>query len=78
MTNLFMMSEFGEKYGIAMHYLHDRTISYLSKHYCNRVQKYLWAGKKFNYEVTTTHLIGVEYNSIQRASQCSRFLVKRI
>jgi hypothetical protein len=33
---------------------------------------------KFNSEVTNTHLIGVEYNSIQRASQCSRFLVKRI
>jgi hypothetical protein len=48
MTNLFLMSEFGEKYGIAMHYLHDRTISYLSKHYCDMVQKCLWAGKKFN------------------------------
>jgi hypothetical protein len=49
MTNLFLMTEFGEKYGIVMHYLHDRTISYLSKHYCDRVQKCSWAAIKVQF-----------------------------
>jgi hypothetical protein len=49
MANLFLMSEFGEQYGIVMCYLHDKITSYLPKHCCDRVQKSLWAATKVQF-----------------------------